>query len=777
MKIADIDKKILQIDKKINENGSSKRLLKERTKLSIIRHFHTVEFWVLLVVLLGCLFLTIIHTSSHRLFIKSCKEFADSCVYYFKSLISWNDVGKEGVSFLIFDDSITMSILPINIDVFGYRFLSTWQIMFNGDFAKKWWGDFAITMANLLNIFLILALPGVIGIYAYYNFGVFKENDLEPSHQSKPLILYLKFKETVLKRIKRFFINLWNELRFTPLFFWSFLMLALYNINLFSFFLIFFAWYMYFIFSIDFVSVWYLICKFLICISPLLHPFFWPFWILFFIFLIIKLKLAIGFGKLEDMYNKNDDFCSNLGIFQIIVGQPGSGKTKMVGAIALQQEARFRKKAADDMFQIRSWFPDFPFRYVEDEVEKLKSGEILYREHRAVNKIQIEDYFQKKLKTERKKKHLYSYDLESQKTTHLDGLKEIKIIDALIIYAQLYYIYISTLGVSTYGFRYDKAIELNGTFPTLQYNFFHTKFADDEDSEYAKIFDLNMLRMYSQYNYEEVESNLKNRKTRTLWDFGVGTFSEFGKERGNRFTNLSRNIDVNPTKDGTPNFISVLRHVSTVNNYPYTCILCDEQKLGSFSGLEVAMAEYVVSIANSKETTKNALPLWLFEGIILDWGAEKFNKLQRKYVYTRNDQTLFSYIVGHCAAFFNGIQAKINNTFGYSRKDLSLSRQNVNGAQEKHGDTTFFLMNKVIYANRYKTDCYKGFFDALKKESKEGINELDSFNSTNASFDELLKTNGYFDSELGRSMATLILENRKIEEKKDKGDDKKIDNK
>ena len=230
---------------------------------------------VILVILTGLLVLTVFNFSSHRLFINSVKEFADSVVYYFKNIFSIEEkISKENVSFLTFDESIIKSILPIDIEAFGYRFLATFEIMTNGDYEKKYWANFLLVLSKILNIVLILIVPLIIIIMIYYNFIIFKEVESKADEESKPLKVYKKIKEKVLDPVKLFFVNFYYTWRYTKFFFIATLVIALYNINIFSFAFSLIAWYLYFVFSIDFVSIWYLLCKFLICISPLLHPFF-----------------------------------------------------------------------------------------------------------------------------------------------------------------------------------------------------------------------------------------------------------------------------------------------------------------------------------------------------------------------------------------------------------------------------------------------------------------------------------------------------------------------
>ena len=705
---------------------------------------------------------TVFNFTTHKLLAKSAVELADSSVYYFRSIFSEEPIVDQRISFLSFDESIVKSVVPINITVFGYHFLSFWEIMFNGDFASLTWSNFFVFLANFAKFILLIALPVVVLFVVIYNLIYRKIPDSDPEKESVPLKIFLYFKKYVLDPVTTFCKNLWFEFVYGAkrMFFLTAIILVLYNLNIISFVLSFFAWYLYFVFSIDFVSIWYLFVKLLICLSPLLKPIFWPLWFIVFIALIIYLKIKSGFRRLEDMYEKNDEFVEELGIITGIYGVPGSGKNLLEIAIATQKEVLLRRQAESSMMEIRSEFPDFPFRSLEAEVESLFNG------NEKVNKIQIEKHFERKFKD---LDEIYGYDLKTKKNAHYDQLKVADIKSELTDYAQLYYIYISALASSTYSLRYDKGIVVDGNFPSLTYDFFHRDFRDDHNSENAKIFDLNLIRLQNQVDSEDYDiDDDKKDKNITLFDFGLLTLSEFGKDRGNRYTNIARKEQkVKPFNDGLANCLGVLRHLTTVRYKQYGFIIWDDQKLSSFSGYESAMAETNIFITGKKSNNKLALPLWWIESILLQWFSWKFNNRYSKYIRLRNDKTLYSYYVGHCSSFFNNLTRNINSIFGYRRMSLSLSGVNVNGAQESRGESSFFLMNKIVFSNRYRTDCYKGFFDKLKMQAKKGINQFDSFEGNAATIDELIKTRGYFASELAQSVLSYVEMNDESNKKKE----------
>lgn len=734
---------------------------------------------VLLILFAGLAVLTIFNVTSTKLFIKSCREFADSIVYYFKNIFGISTasnvvVSAEDVSFLDIDYSIIEGILPADIEVFGYRFLAMWELMVNKDFIGITWGNFVNGLTVFLNILLLFGVPVILLIVLYF-LKIFRDvPESEGCQVSVPLKIFLFIRKKIFHPIKVFIKNLWLTFKNTKFIFWPTFVLIMYNLNMWSLILIIIAWYLYFVFSLDFISIWYLLCKFFICISPLLKIYFWPLWILLILYLIVKAKINRGYRKLEEMFIKNEEFISdNFGVVTGIYGPPGTGKTTSAVAFATQIEVMLREKARSQLMEIRAEFPQFPFRYLEEEVEYLKQNK------KCVNKVQIDYYFEQKFKD---LNVVYGYDLRTKKNLHYDGLSVATLKHELCDYAQLYFIYISILAYSTYSVRYDEGIELSHAFPGLKYNFFHRdlrmdEFKETNQSYHANILDYNLLRLNGQveafYNKDPKDLTKEEKKELnklvTLFDFGVITISEIAKERGNKDTNRNRNYktDTNPANDGLANCLGLIRHLTTVRHQQYGFVIWDDQKISALRQVEAAMAETNIFLPKQTGKKKITLPLWFFEGVILEWGLMTFSNLYNKYISYRNDQTLFSYIVFGLYSFFYNINRQITNIFGYKRYELSLSGVNVNGGQESRGESTFYVMDKIVYAgNKFDTAVYSGFFKVLKLQAESGNNESESFKGSTATFKELEKTHGYMFDELGTTMKQYIGKNDRIKKER-----------
>lgn len=715
--------------------------------------FRKIYIFDILIILLlsGLVVLTVFHATTHQLLIKSAKDLGQSAVYYGKSIINFNDkVPNDNVGFLVIDESIIKSVLPIIPEEFGYKFLSVFELLFNKHFFIIQINNLGTLLNRITYFFLLIGVPLILLYWLYYTSVLFARNDYSQEKQSIFLIMYLKIRKVILVPVRNFFSTLWIRFKSHKFYTIPFIAIVVYNLNGVSLAFTILSWYLYFVMSLDFVSFYYLLCKILICIAPLLRPIFWPFWILFAIFLIVKIKMVLGYRKLYKLYDKNNDFINKLGIVTGIYGPPGSGKNQLETAIVTQVEWNMRERAASDMMEIRLEFPDFPFRKLEEMIEDLKEN------GKCVNKIQVKYKISELFKN---KTVILGYDLTKKKNAHYDELIVKSLEDEILDYAQLYFIYISFLACATYSIRFDKGLYMDGHFPSLEYDFFHRDLRDETLSERARIFDLNQLRLLKQKESQDIKNNPTKRNV-SLFDAGLIALSEFGKDRGNRYSNLSRgNYDTKPSNDGTAACFGVFRHLTTVRNHQYGYIFWDEQKISAFSNAEAVMAESNIFLSEQNNSFKNAVPHFFFESTVIEWGKEHFTRQIDRYIKIRNDQTLYSYFYLRIAGFFANLSRKLNNIFGYRNIDMNLSGANINGTQEKRGNKTFYLMNKIVFSDRYQTDCYSGFFDNLKRQSKKGINQLTSFSGRVATPGELHQTSGYFADELIEAISDYVEQN------------------
>lgn len=718
-------------------------------------------------VIIGLLICLAIYTgfqiTSHLLLVNSIKALIDSTVYYFRSIISPGTIGNEGVSFLVIDESIIKSVLPIDFKVFGYRFLVFFELLVNPDNIGSAWAAFLIFLKDSL-IILMIILPPMLLAFGIYRYFVLKNYHKKVQEESKPLQTIKKCRKPFDKFIvllKNLFFH-WKD---SKVYVVITMILVAYNLNIASMLILLLAWYLYFIFSFNFLSIYHLVVRLLLCLSPLFRSYFIPLWVIGIIALSIYLKFRVGYRNLQKLLERDIETVDAAGVSLMLVGGPGAGKGSCGVIIQIIMEYLLRSKADALMMEIRLEFPEFPWREVEMIIEKKMAGP---KTKQFKNKVQVECHFSNKFKEERvweDEKTIFGYSLKNKKKFYWDALKQETILEAILDYAQLYYVYSYRLTVGNFSLRIDKQVELNECHARMTFDPFHTDPRNEESFFRTQRINFNQLRVLKQVN--SADDNIENT---ALWDAGIIYTTEYEKERGNAVTNRNRKgYDTKPSNDGIPTFIAFFRHLTTIRHTCFGRMLMDGQDLNQLSGRETKMVESVAFIKSGKRKTKYAIPLFWLEAILLEWADDFFVSKVDRYINTRNDQTVYSYFVTSMAAFFRKINRKIWGTFGYESVPMSISGSNLEGSQVAKGDSSFNLLYKLAYSDHFVTDSYSGFWKEAKKAALSGINQLDEFKGKVATREELKSTNGYLSNELASAaderMTDIANLGLKLEEK------------
>lgn len=723
------------------------------------------------IVIISLISLLVIYTgfqiTSHLLLANSAKALIDSIVYYCRSIFSPGTIGDEGVSFLVIDENIIKSVLPIDFKVFGYRFLAFFELLVNPDNIGSAWDAFAIFLKDLLMILMIIFPPVYIALWIYRYF-VLKNYHKSPQDETKPL----KTLKKARKPLDKFFLllkNLFFYWKGTRVYLVITIILVAYNLNIISMLILLLSWYLYFIFSFNFLSIYHLIVRLLLCLSPLFRPSFAPLWVIGIMALSIYLKFIAGYKTLQKLLERDIEIVDSAGVSLMLVGGPGAGKGSCGVIIQIIMEYLLRSKAYALMMEIRLEFPEFPWREIEMIVEKRLTGP---KEKQFKNKVQVEHYFSSYFEKEHiweEEKTIFGYSLKEKKKFYWDSLKQETILEAILDYAQLYYVYAYRLTVSNFSLRIDKQVELNECRARMIFDPFHTDSRNSDSYVRSQRINFNQLRVLKQVN--PTDDNVENT---ALWDAGVIYVSEYEKERGNRYTNQNRKGYVTkPSTDGIPTFIAFFRHLTTIRHTCFGRMLMDGQDLNQLSGRETKMVESVSFLKSGKRKTKYAIPLFWLEATLLEWADDFFVSKVDAYDHKRNDQTVYSYLVTSIAAFFRKINRKIWGTFGYESVPMSMTASNLEGSQVAKGDSSFNLFYKMAYSDTFVTDSYKGFWKEAKQAALSGINQLDEFKDKVATIEELKATNGYLSNELASAADERIIEITKVGRKlKEKGEGK-----
>jgi len=274
-----------------------------------------------------------------------------------------------------------------------------------------------------------------------------------------------------------------------------------------------FAWYFYFIFSFNFLSIYHLVVRLLLCLSPLFRSYFIPLWVIGIIALVIYLKIKVGYMTLMKLLERNIDIVDSAGVSLMLVGGPGAGKGFCGVIIQIIMEYLLRSKANSLMMEVRLEFPEFPWREIEMIIEKRMSGP---KEKQFKNKVQVEYHFRSSFEKERvweEKKTIFGYSLKTKKKFYWDSLKQETILEAILDYAQLYYIFPYRLTVGNFSLRIDKQVELNECHARMTFDPFHTDPRNQESYFRSQRINFNQLRVLKQVDAEN--DNVENT---ALWD-------------------------------------------------------------------------------------------------------------------------------------------------------------------------------------------------------------------------------------------------------------------
>ena len=186
-----------------------------------------------------------------------------------------------------------------------------------------------------------------------------------------------------------------------------------------------------------------------------------------------------------------------------------AGKTALITDMALTYEFMLRDKALDIIFEIDLQFPDFPWIAVEKVVDYgMRFGAIPAecKEDEKYpglrNLVTVREFFNA-LRSYYNSNPLpaecFGYDAQILKNKSDNGLVVIDIFDAIVGYAQLYYMYQmdSSLLISSYAVRGGVKRIDSGHFPLYRVDFFDGKsfYKVGSGDQMSHIIDYDIFRL------------------------------------------------------------------------------------------------------------------------------------------------------------------------------------------------------------------------------------------------------------------------------------------
>lgn len=697
-----------------------------------------------------------IYPNSFLRFGECFEDLWHSICYYFSCLFNF---GYYDVS-IIQNSSINNTPfinLPTSWEEFKNRIQFFFDVLFNKENFQLYYDGFCDVMIFVLKILTLIVIPLFIVLRWMFSKYFEKQNN-DYNKETKTLRVYKKIISMIFVPVQNWFRALFGYIKQNRKFYliWLhifFLYFCFYQIIMEAI-----AYYLFFVFSFDFSSLYTQIYKLFCDLSVVVNTFPWEIWIIFGVAFIVFIRKLIGYSYLTHMENKNCGFINERPILSMVCGTMGKKKTTALTDMALSEEVILKDKAFEKILENDLKFPNFPWINFEIVIKKaIKQHKIFnlattkvfirklryYFEQAQIN-IEINKSIRRnlnKILNVKYKNLLFDYDYETYGLYYNDNLKVEYIFDTLETYAQLYFIYIvqSSLIISNYSIRSDIILEDSGNFPMWNNDFFKKDARLlDSFSRHAHILDFDSLRLGKKL--------LQDNPNKDSFEFGVLCVTEIGKERKNNLQLQEIKIKesiANQKNDGFTDMLKMIRHSATVDNYPFVKIISDEQRPESLGADARDLADVMTIIETSE--TKLAMPFFFVSELVYAFFMSKFVNLYYKYRFMRSDNTLFMYLFKSIASKINNYYKRNYNTFGYSLLKVAVENGNLEGQADMK---EYYLMSKKIYSKRFSTDCFSEFFNNKTIRSSKGIEDLQAYKTERATFEELKQQNSYFVSDL-----------------------------
>ena len=695
---------------------------------------------------------------------QSFKDFGLSVAFYFTKIF-----GVENVTVTVNDipDGMDLTdLLPFTWDEFRDKAAAYGAALINVDNITAYLSVLFEVFYWFFVVLAVVILPLVAVLFIVFKmFG--KSVNNKYGHDTKPLKAWKKISAVTVFPVKRFFVSMHEffvEHR-KYMFLWIFL--AALGLNIVTVIVEALAYYFYFAVSFDVGSLYRQFYKLVVDLSVLGRV---PVivWLIAVIVVLNVIRKYIGYSRLERLEGRNRAFIGDLPIVSMLVAPMGYGKTTQLVDMALSAEIMLRDKALELLLKNDLLFPAFPWILFEKELERAMTDHVVYNlatcrryvrscreqferynEDEAVRKA-VDKRYIKRGEALPAALRCFGYDFKRNAMTADDGLSVRLLWDVLETYAQLYLIYTveSSMIISNLGIRTDGVLTDLGNFPLWNNDLFRRdSHLMDALSRHSHILDFDMLRL----GKKMIERNAKSN----AFEFGVLIMTEVGKERGNMLeTSEMKKSDeeANQKNDRFNEWMKMIRHSATVDNFPFVKVMMDEQRAMSL-GADARELAYIIEIEETGEL-RLAMPFFQLGEILHAVVGRRFAKWYEDFRYRRGDNTLVCHFLKWLAAAETRHYERIYNTFSYKRVSVKMQNGSLEGESKER---KYYIMPKKIYSKRFSTDAYADFFYEKAIRSEVGIEDLEEYESERATLSELEAQHSYF---IGNLMKNFELDDK-----------------
>lgn len=692
--------------------------------------------------------------------IESGRDVGLSAAYYFCELFkiphtispTVNDFPK--IPYFDFMGGASAPVIPVpdTFEGFSEKWSQYWNIWAN-KYNFLLYLSFVGKLLYSFSMFVVAVLPFLIIVFMLLRRFAKRENN-DWGNDTKPLRIFKRVSAVTYRPVKAWIISFIGFVRDSGVYWKIWLAMWLFYFNAFTIFLEFIAYYLYFVVSFDFFNLYRQFYKLILDLWAVLSfVSLWGWGILAFV-LIDRWRRKIGYAVLNHNEMKNRGFINSRPIVLMVLGTMGKKKTTMITDMALSQEVMFKDKAFEKILENDLKFPYFPWMNLENAIKRAMSRHEVYNLatcRRFIDRLSFfffaaQNYpcYAKSIRRYLRKHGydvgnnlLFEYDFARYGFIYDDHLKVEDVWSVVKTYAQLYFIYIiqSSLIISNYAVRTDNLLSDLGNFPLWNTDFFkRDSRLIDSYSRHSHIIDFDALRLGKKM--------VENNPLADSFEFGVVDITEIGKERKNmlELQGMKKLADtINQKNDGFNDWLKMIRHSATVDNFPFVKVISDEQRAESW-GADARQLCDLVHIRDSGET-RLAMPFFFVGELLYSLIFGRFVNMYYQYRFTRGDNTLSMHILKTIAAKVQHYYTRIYNTFGY----CALRIQIESGTQDGQIDENkYFLASKKIYSKRFSTDCFSDFFTEKALRSPVGIDDLREYATEKATFEEMKLQNSYF---------------------------------
>lgn len=651
-----------------------------------------------------------------------------------------------------------LQILPWTWGEFKELWREYWRTWATWDSVEGYLAFVGDVLFYLSRVLLIL-MPLVLLLWLWMRRYISTENH-DHGKESRPLKCWRRIAVRVIYPIVtwiRSFFEFVTDVGYRT--FWMIIWAI--HFNIFALIVSFIAYYLYFISSFDFLSLYSQVLKLTVDLAPVVR------------FIPVAIWVVIGFALLNMICrwrarsalahreNMNRGFINERGVVTIVYGEMGVGKTSMLTSMALSEEVNLRDQALEILLENDVMFPSFPWDKLRDEMKKrMETKEVVdipsIRRWVASWRRRFElldpswcKWWRRQVRKRGLEDVSFGYDFEHYPIDYNDELKISKLYSAIEDYACAYFIYSieTSLIISNYSIRTDAIKDDLGNFPLWDHDFFERDpRLMDAFSRHAHIIDYDMLRLGKRM--------LEDNPNRNAFGFGVYVVSEIDKERKNavelKETKIKEDV-CNQRNDLFNSCLKMSRHACVVSNRVFLKIFCDLQRPEDWGagGREVGEVVYIAEKGEMVALLPFFSPYWLCEGVF-KWVKAKFDAFYLEYIYKRADNTLFVHLMKTLISKIDNHYRKVNNGFGCQELLLELESGRMDGEKK---DRKFYRMAKKDYSKRYSTNCLSAIFegDAVNTIS---IADLKEYASILATSEELAMQNSHFQNDIRKMKQT-----------------------